>query len=105
VHQQTLIVSPRSDAHQIANAEGKEETRHNDDYEIGIKCIYRAHEVVPLVGQGWIVRDFHVRKCSTWAPSVARARLRVWRRYGEHLSSLVLLPSPVVPCTSSIDRI
>jgi hypothetical protein len=51
VHQQTFIVSPRSDAHQIANAEGKEETRHNDDYEIGIKRIYRAHEVVvPLVG-------------------------------------------------------
>ena len=37
MHPQTLIVSPRADAHQIANAEGKEETRHNDDFEIGNK--------------------------------------------------------------------
>jgi hypothetical protein len=38
VRPQTLTVSPRSDAHQIADAEGKEETRHNDDYEIGNKA-------------------------------------------------------------------
>jgi hypothetical protein len=41
----------RSDAHQVANAECEEETRHNDDDEIGITRIYRAHAVfVPLPG-------------------------------------------------------
>jgi hypothetical protein len=34
--------SPRSDAHQVANAECEEETRHNDDREIGVKRIDRA---------------------------------------------------------------
>src|ERR1022692_4232857 len=34
--------SPRSDAHQVANAECEEETRHDDDREIGVKRIDRA---------------------------------------------------------------
>ena len=41
----TPILSMRSDAHQIADAEREEEARHNDDCKVGMKRIYRAHAV------------------------------------------------------------